>query len=377
MKELKTKTKYRFLKRIAIIFITLVACGAAVYFLIGDHYYNFDAKNKQLLEQLDFEEKQYTLPDGSIINYAEIGQDGSPPIMLLHGQMTSWEDYAKVLPKLSESFHVFAADYYGHGDSTKNADKYSAAAIGKDLALFMEDVIGEPCLVSGHSSGGLLTVWLAANASDNVVGIVVEDAPLFASSTPGRYEKTYAWLDGFKPIHEYLTQSKEANYTRYWLSNNHLQTFWGNGWESTVRQPFLQAYDAKPDVVPRLRVWPGATMNSVVALTANIQDGTGQYDLRFGDTFYDGSWYAGFDETEALSSIRCPTIFLHTAPGSGDSYYDGNGVLLGACDGDDIARAHSLVSESELIDNIKTGHDIHDEKPEVLIDAIEKVYAAR
>jgi hypothetical protein len=50
---------------------------------------------------------------------------------------------------------------------------------------------------------------------------------------------------------------------------------------------------------------------------------------------------------------------------------DDNGILLGAMSGDDAYRAHSLLRDNELIDNIKTGHDIHDEKPDYFAQVME------
>jgi pimeloyl-ACP methyl ester carboxylesterase len=55
-------------------------------------------------------------------------------------------------------------------------------------------VIGETAVVSGHSSGGLLAVWLAANAPDTVRGVILEDPPLFTTTLP-RAEKTWNYVD--------------------------------------------------------------------------------------------------------------------------------------------------------------------------------------
>lgn len=56
------------------------------------------------------------LPSGAVINYGEVTND-KPPLLLIHGQMSMWEDYALVLPELSKKWHVYAVDVYGHGES--------------------------------------------------------------------------------------------------------------------------------------------------------------------------------------------------------------------------------------------------------------------
>ena len=70
---------------------------------------------------------------------------------------------------------------------------------------------------------------------------------------------------------------------------------------------------------------------------------------------------------ETLKAVRCPSIILHAAhPSNMQGYYDGSGVLLGAMDDRDASRVHSLLSRGTLVDNVKSGHDIHSEQPEVL-----------
>lgn len=51
----------------------------------------------------------------------------------------------RVLPRLSRSFHVFAVDYPGHGDTVVPADyPMTAEQIGGDLGDFVETVVGGP-----------------------------------------------------------------------------------------------------------------------------------------------------------------------------------------------------------------------------------------
>ena len=53
------------------------------------------------------------------------------------------------------------------------------------------------------------------------------------------------------------------------------------------------------------------------------------------------------------------------------NYYDKNGILLSAMDDKDANRVDKLLLNNHLIDNIKSGHDIHAEKPEIFIRAID------
>jgi pimeloyl-ACP methyl ester carboxylesterase len=113
-------------------------------------------------------------------NYAE-GPNNGPALLLLHAQMLDWYTYSAVLPELSKNFHVYAVDYPGHGKTVvpKNYPM-TANQIGSDLAEFIETVIKEPAYVTGNSSGGLLTTWLAANEPTLVKAIALEDPPLLS-----------------------------------------------------------------------------------------------------------------------------------------------------------------------------------------------------
>ena len=47
------------------------------------------------------------------LSYLE-GPDNRPPLVVLHAQHMDWFSYSRVLPALSESFHVYDVDYPGH-----------------------------------------------------------------------------------------------------------------------------------------------------------------------------------------------------------------------------------------------------------------------
>ncbi len=336
--------------------ILLILGGLLLLLVIAGAVYayrnvNFDQGVMKKLERAGFAEKQAELPDGTILNYGE-GPDNGPALFLIHGQMTTWVDYAKVLPELSQHFHIFAVDCHGHGGSSKDPARYTAQAMGEDFVWFIEQVIGEPAFVSGHSSGGLLAAWLAADSPQNVRGVVLEDPPFF-STEPDRWEKTFSWVDGFEPIHRFLNQSEEPNYTRFYLKNSYLGTLIGKPWQDMIRyaDSYLDKHPGKP-----LRVF-----FLPASVNRNFDLLSGPYDLRFGDTFYDGRWFENFDQAETLARISVPSVLIHTSWS-----YSADGILLAAMSGEDAQRAHALIAGNELI-SVKSGHDFHYEKPQEFI----------
>lgn len=311
----------------------------------------------QALPRRGFTEKQAVLPDGTVLHYGE-GPAGGAPLLLIHGQGVTWQDYAGVLPRLAKRFHVFAVDCHGHGKSSCDPAKYTAAAMGRDFIRFLEQVVGEPVYLSGHSSGGLLAVWLAANAPEWVRGVVLEDPPLFSTEMPEK-ANTFAYQGNFCLIHAYLRQTEETDYLRYYLDHSPFAELIGKDWPR-LKAAVLRCRERHPDRKPRVWWLPP----SVNAIWVSISD---PYDKRFGDAFYDQSWFAGFDQAEALRRVACPVIFLKAATRWRD------GVLLAALSEEDCVRACSLIPNCRRMDFPRAGHDIHKERPAAFAAAVEEL----
>jgi len=351
---------------------------AVVVALFAYRNLNYDYTNETFMkktgEKLGFTEKQVVLDDGSVLNYGE-GPSNGPPLLLLHGQQAAWQDYAKVLPDLSKEFHIFAVDYYGHGKSSKDIAKYKANIIGRDLMWFMDHVIQRPTYVSGHSSGALLAAWLAANNSEHVIALVLEDGPFF-STEPGRAENTFAYK-GFETMHDFLNQKEINSYTHYSLLHDPMIEIFnkhgGDLWEKAIQGPALRYMKKHPGEIPRLWFYPPELgVNAIFELTRNIQDGTGGYDLYFGVSFYDFSWFEGFDQEDTLKAIQAPSLVMQVNPSkeTAPDYYDDNGMLLSAMDREDAERVCRLIPNSRYMTGFDSMHDIHADCPKEFVEAV-------
>ena len=127
-------------------------------------------------------------------------------------------------------------------------------------------------------------------------------------------------------IDTFMEYSLEHDYTREVFNSKDLQA-----WNKIVKEPALRYFEKHPGEIPKVWYYPPKLgINALYALNANMQDGTANYDLRFGVTFYDFSWFEGFDLEEILENIQSPTIVMHVAPGemTAPGYYDENGILL-------------------------------------------------
>lgn len=166
------------MKMIGIIILVVLIIGA---FIVGSFCYqnlHWWEKDMKKLTELGVVEKEVTLPSGNVINYGELPGEG-PALLLIHGQMGSWEDYASVMSKLHENWHIYAIDVYGHGESTHKEELYYLDTNGNDMIWFIENVIKQKTVVSGHSNGALIAAYIAAYGGEMVKGVVLEDAPVF------------------------------------------------------------------------------------------------------------------------------------------------------------------------------------------------------
>jgi pimeloyl-ACP methyl ester carboxylesterase len=98
------------------------------------------------------------------LSYAE-GPVNGPPLVMLHGVLGRWQDFAGMIPHLTDSWHVYAIDLRGHGESDRAplGGGYSLRDLVGDISIFLRDVLpdeGEIVLV-GFSAGGLAAIPLA------------------------------------------------------------------------------------------------------------------------------------------------------------------------------------------------------------------------
>ncbi|SJZ90859.1 Pimeloyl-ACP methyl ester carboxylesterase [Marinactinospora thermotolerans DSM 45154] len=345
------------------VFLAIASFLAVGYVNQNLTYYE---KGMEEVTEAGFVEKQIEV-EGHWANYAE-GPDNGVPLLLIHGQGAKWQDYMRVLPDLATTYHVYAVDVYGHGNSASiPAEDYTNVRIGTLIARFMEEAIGEPAVVSGHSSGGLIATWIAANRPELVRGLVLEDPPFFSSIMP-RAEKT-AGGDLARITHDFVSQEEESDFQRYYVQRSNYFSFFG-GLEQAIVDYSIGYIEDHPREPLEIFFLPP---------NVNIYfQGLAVYDPRFGAAWYDNSWYEGFDTEENLAAITVPTVLIHADYWyeHHGSYYNEEGVLMAATDGEDLARVRSLLDGVEVVE-IDSGHLVHFERPEeytrVLLDFASRV----
>ena len=294
--------------------------------------------------------------DGVRVAYGE-GPDNGPALLLIHGQSTDWLSYAPVLPQLARRHHVYAVDCLGHGASARAPQLYSAAAHGAFLGRFLDEVIGRPTLVSGHSSGGHLAAWLAAHHG-GVCGVLLEDPPFFTTTLP-RALTTWNYVDLATMAHTFLAEGG-TDWVAYVNEHQRIWQFFGGSadWFTRMGRAYHRRHRDEPTVY-----WAMPPM-----MNESVR-GAATYDPRFGDAFYTGSWDEGWDQAATLASLGVPATLVHTKVA-----YDDDGILMAAMGHEEAARARALLRDVRFV-TTQTGHGFHLEDPARFVALIDELAA--
>ncbi|MCO5247213.1 MAG: alpha/beta hydrolase [Anaerolineae bacterium] len=117
------------------------------------------------------------------LHYVEAAGPG-PALLFVHGSTGSHTSFLPFMLQLERHAHVYALDLRGHGLSGRAPGAYQLPDYGRDVAAFVNKVVGGPVFVAGHSLGGLIALWLAAQHPDQVRGVFLEDPPLYMTQLP-------------------------------------------------------------------------------------------------------------------------------------------------------------------------------------------------
>ncbi|MHA2391389.1 MAG: alpha/beta fold hydrolase [Promethearchaeota archaeon] len=112
-----------------------------------------------------------------VLNYAE-GPDNGPPFLILPAMDNRWQSYKSIIPSLKAQYHLFGLDARGRGKSGRTPGKYELKFLVKDTVAFLNQIVGEPSILFGHSNGGWISLWVAEKVPSFVSAIVYGDASL-------------------------------------------------------------------------------------------------------------------------------------------------------------------------------------------------------
>ena len=115
--------------------------------------------------------------DGVSLHIAEDGDPAAPPLLLLHGITSFGGTWNWIVPELAERYRVVRLDFRGHGASDRVPDGYTSSGYVSD-AIAACEYIGEPCIVMGHSLGGVTAAVVMQRRPELIRAAILEDPPL-------------------------------------------------------------------------------------------------------------------------------------------------------------------------------------------------------
>ena len=266
-----------------------------------------------------------------------------PALLLIPGQSESWWGYEDALPLLAEHFQAFAVDLRGQGRSTRTPCRYTLDNMGNDLVRFIDRAIGRPTVVSGLSSGGVLSAWLSAYSKPGQIrGAHYEDPPLFASEVDTSCGQS-------------LRQGVGELFA---LWSKYLGDQWSIGdWEALVA--------AAPRELPG---WLAARFEEIAGdePPQNLKE----YDPEWGRAFWTGTVAASCDHARMLASVKVPVLFTHHFRVVDEA----NGRLIGALSDLQAARARELISAAGQPVDYRSfptmDHSMHGQDPKLFTDTL-------
>ena len=139
----------------------------------------------------------------SSATYTYYEEDGTgEPLVLLHPGLADSRAFEEYVPELAKHFHLFRPDRRGHGRTPDVQGPITYALMAQDTIAFLDQVVGGPASLLGHSDGAPVAL-LAALERPDLVRKLVLSAGVFHH-------------DGWAPGAIDLDDETIAFFTDYW-----------------------------------------------------------------------------------------------------------------------------------------------------------------
>lgn len=284
------------------------------------------------------------------LNLAIDGPDDAPPVLLLHGITMSTATWDFLVPELRGQ-RVFRLDFRGHGDSDRADGTYTFGSYVTDAVAAIEQGVGQPCVVVGHSLGGVTAAGLAQQRPDLVKALVLEDPAIFpppadpGAATAADAMEGNALLALFTMMYEAIPQVQAAG-----MAVDDLAAVLAAG-PSTSGPPAAELY-----CEDTFDGWARSQLKLDVEVLRPVVDPTSVDAADF--------VAGGFDLS---APIAVPGVALAGDPAQPDTVLRSDAI--------DVLAATSPDLRVEIVDGV--GHMIHDDRTSRrrFIDTVTKVLA--
>lgn len=154
------------------------------------------------------------------VHYVQTGNPSRPTLFFIHGSPGSWDAYKRYLSDslLLEKYRMIAVDRpgFGYSDFGHAEDLPEQAQILEDFLAQSDN--GQPVVLIGHSLGGPLALWMAADHPDRFSDVVI-----LAGAVDPRAETPELWRRIFltKPLRYLIPGAlRPSNDELWWLKKD-------------------------------------------------------------------------------------------------------------------------------------------------------------
>ena len=251
------------------------------------------------------------------------------PLVIVHGLYGSSDNWINIGKRLAEKHTVYMLDQRNHGRSPF-ADSHTYDDLRNDLETFFEQHQIEKAILLGHSMGGKVAMWFAADFPEKVEKLVIADI------TP----KNYLLLNDDSQFYLHqniLLAMQEINFSLI-KSRNDVDDYLAEKVDNERIRQFLLKNVAK-DINTKLYKW---RINAEV-LYSHLEEIVSGVNK---------NW---LDDRIPITSY--PVIFIR---GMKSNY-----ILP-----EDEILIKEIYPESKIIDIPDAGHWLHAEQPELFMQAV-------
>ncbi len=144
--------------------------------------------------------------------YYETYGEGAP-LLMIHGNSGSINNYLFQIPYFSRSYKVIVADSRAQGKSTDTGDSLSYEMMTDDLNALLDSLHIDSCYVIGWSDGGIEGLLLAMRHPDKVKKLAVTGANL-SPDTTAVAPYAYHWAMNLNNKQDTMPQAPEVKNER-------------------------------------------------------------------------------------------------------------------------------------------------------------------
>lgn len=147
-----------------------------------------------------------------------IGGQGEP-IVLLHGWPTTWYEWRRIMPKLSENYTVVVPDTRGLGDSSRPANGYDKKTLAQDIFSLVQKLNFEQVNLVGHDVGGQIAYAYANEYPEKVSHLAILEVALSGLAGWNKFDPWHFSFHTVRDLPEVLVAGKERIYLTHFYTN--------------------------------------------------------------------------------------------------------------------------------------------------------------